>query len=96
MCNGCIDVCPTHCLKLVSLSQLAMNDELKKAIETRYQVSLDGMDEASQENFLRGLGSAIIKDEENCIRCGYCAKRCPTDAVNMEWFSYETTWNTAS
>jgi ferredoxin len=28
--------------------------------------------------------SAIIKDEERCLRCGMCAKRCPTGAVTME------------
>jgi ferredoxin len=28
--------------------------------------------------------SAIIKDEERCIRCAMCADRCPTDAITME------------
>lgn len=27
---------------------------------------------------------AIIKDETLCIRCGLCAKRCPTQAITME------------
>lgn len=27
---------------------------------------------------------AIIKDEARCIRCGLCAKRCPTGAITME------------
>ena len=32
------------------------------------------------------MGSAIIKDEDRCIRCGLCAERCPVDAITMERF----------
>ena len=31
--------------------------------------------------------SAMIKDDERCIRCGLCAVRCPTEAMTMEKFS---------
>jgi NADPH-dependent glutamate synthase beta subunit-like oxidoreductase len=89
MCNGCVDVCPTHCLKLVSLSSLAMDETLEALVENRYDVSLKGMSDEERSGFLGTLGSAIIKDEEHCIRCGFCAKRCPTGAVTMEWFSYQ-------
>ena len=30
--------------------------------------------------------SAMIKDDDRCIRCGLCAVRCPTDAMTMERF----------
>ena len=33
--------------------------------------------------------SAMLKDDEDCIRCGLCAARCPTDAMTMEVFYYE-------
>ena len=33
--------------------------------------------------------SAMIKDDDKCIRCGLCAIRCPTDAMTMEVFFYE-------
>jgi ferredoxin len=29
---------------------------------------------------------AIVKDEEKCIRCGLCAKRCPVGVITMESF----------
>jgi ferredoxin len=35
-------------------------------------------------------GSVMIKDEAACIRCGYCAKRCPTGCITMqEWTMQE-------
>jgi len=34
-------------------------------------------------------GSAIIKDEDRCIRCGLCAKRCPVNAITMERFVFK-------
>ena len=33
--------------------------------------------------------TAIIKDEEKCIRCALCAIRCPVDAITMEQFTFK-------
>ena len=33
--------------------------------------------------------SAMIKDDDRCIRCGLCAVRCPTDAMTMERFQVQ-------
>jgi formate dehydrogenase (NADP+) beta subunit len=89
MCNGCVDVCPTHCLKLVSLTELEMNPQLESVINHCYEITLSDYPKEEQAEFLNELGSVMLKNEEKCIRCGYCAKRCPTDAVTMEWFSFE-------
>jgi len=78
LCGGCVDVCPTVCLKLVSFDRLALSPELETA--TR-ELDLDPADL-----------SAIIKDEERCIRCGLCAQRCPTTAISMEKFSFAKEW----
>jgi formate dehydrogenase (NADP+) beta subunit len=78
LCGGCVDVCPTVCLKLVTFDRLALSPELETA--TR-ELDLD----------LADL-SAIIKDEERCIRCGLCAQRCPTTAITMEKFSFAKEW----
>ncbi len=83
LCGGCADVCPTECLKLVSLDSLMLNDDLTAAIEHSLGINAD-----LNEN------SAILKDEDRCIRCALCAQRCPVDAITMERVSFSTTWRT--
>jgi NADPH-dependent glutamate synthase beta subunit-like oxidoreductase len=89
MCNGCIDVCPTYCLALVPLSKIAMNPQLEALYQQRYGMDMKALIAARGDRALDEFGSAIIKDEELCIRCGFCAERCPTGAVTMERFSYQ-------
>ena len=79
LCGGCVDVCPTVCLKLVSVDRLAATPELTAALE-----QLLGADAPE--------ASAIIKDEDRCIRCGLCAERCPTTAITMERFLFAKEW----
>lgn len=83
LCGGCADVCPTLCLKLTPLSDLAATDDVRAAIEA----ALGPVEDLSQH-------SAILKDEDRCIRCAACAMRCPVDAITMERVAYETTWST--
>jgi NADPH-dependent glutamate synthase beta subunit-like oxidoreductase len=78
LCGGCADVCPTVCLKLVSYDRLTHSPEMDAAVR---DLGLDASDL-----------SAIIKDEERCIRCGLCAQRCPTTAITMEQFSFAKEW----
>jgi NADPH-dependent glutamate synthase beta subunit-like oxidoreductase len=81
LCGGCADVCPTQCLKLVSLSQLAPSFNLEATIAETLGPDAD-----------RAAHSAILKDEDRCIRCALCAMRCPTDAIIMERVCFQTTW----
>jgi formate dehydrogenase (NADP+) beta subunit len=81
LCGGCVDVCPTQCLKLVSLASLESGPELDAAIEGTLGSDAD----------LEG-NSAILKDEDRCIRCALCAMRCPTDAITMERVRVTTKW----
>jgi NADPH-dependent glutamate synthase beta subunit-like oxidoreductase len=80
LCGGCVDVCPTLCLKLVGLDQLASSEDLNTLIE---------MYGAQPE------WSAILKDEDRCIRCALCAQRCPTHAITMERFQFTEEWTYA-
>ena len=77
MCNRCVDICPEYCLKLVPLAELDVDERTKQRLLEQYNI--DPFQPAS----------AMLKDDETCIRCGLCAVRCPTDAMTMEVFYYE-------
>ena len=32
--------------------------------------------------------TVLLKDDTECIRCGLCAQRCPTEAMTMERFHF--------
>jgi NADPH-dependent glutamate synthase beta subunit-like oxidoreductase len=81
LCGGCADVCPTQCLKLVSLAELEPNADLVSAIEG----ALGRETDLAQH-------SAVLKDEDRCIRCALCAQRCPVDAITMERVTFSTVW----
>ncbi|MCW5976791.1 MAG: FAD-dependent oxidoreductase [Bryobacteraceae bacterium] len=80
LCGGCVDVCPTLCLKLVGVEQLEPAAELRALLDAH----------AAGESW-----SAIVKDEERCIRCALCAERCPTRAITMERFQFSQEWQHA-
>ncbi len=74
LCGGCVDICPSACLKIVSFDQL----EFAGPTTLREDV-------VETEDVL----SAILKDDDTCIRCGLCAARCPSAAITMENYSME-------
>ena len=82
LCGGCADVCPTECLKLISLDNLAFDTDIGQMIDSSI-----GKDVDLSEN------SAILKDEDRCIRCALCAIRCPVDAISMERVTFSTNWS---
>ena len=84
LCGGCADVCPTQCLKLAPLDQLAGAEEFDAVIETLLGPVAD-----------RAQNSAILKDEDRCIRCALCAARCPVQAITMERVTFSVNWRSA-
>ena len=83
LCGGCVDVCPTQCLKLVPLADLEPTAELEDAVRE----TLGSEEEWAEQ-------SVIVKDEDRCIRCALCAMRCPADAISMERTTCSTIWST--
>lgn len=79
LCNRCVDICPEYCLKLVPADEIELTGVTPEEIRAAY-----GDTESAGAPL-----SAMIKDDEKCIRCGMCALRCPTDAMSMEVFFYE-------
>lgn len=84
LCNGCVDVCPWDCLKIVAISELAGDPTVQELIDT-FQAEM-GPDADSQP--LASSLAAMIKDDDLCTRCGLCAQRCPTGAITMEAFRF--------
>jgi NADPH-dependent glutamate synthase beta subunit-like oxidoreductase len=80
LCGGCVDVCPSLCLKLVPLNEVTGAPDVDRLLDI----------EAGAED--RSNLSAILKDETLCIRCANCALRCPTGAITMERFSFQENW----
>lgn len=90
-CNGCVDVCPCNCLKQVPVSKLNLDlgeGNLRTAVDNFYGVDSINMSEEE----LAVMGTAMLKDEDLCIRCGLCAEKCPTQAVTMDVMNYSFRW----
>lgn len=90
-CNGCVDVCPCNCLKQVPISKLNLDlgeGNLRLAVDNYYGVDSGTM----QDEELDVMGTAMLKDEDLCIRCGLCAEKCPTQAVTMDLMDYSFRW----
>ncbi|HSL22395.1 MAG TPA: FAD-dependent oxidoreductase [Vicinamibacterales bacterium] len=74
LCGRCTDICPEYCLAIVPFEDLELDPDERAALVERAGAN--------------GLPlSAMVKDDERCIRCGMCAIRCPTDAMTMERFT---------
>lgn len=80
LCGACADICPELCLQVLSADRLVGDDAVVGLLR--------GLAESED---LSGL-SAIVMDQEHCIRCGLCAQRCPVDAISMERFEFHTRW----
>jgi len=74
LCNRCVDICPEHCLSIVPFDAVDLDAHTRRELSARAHA--DGLPL-----------SAMVKDDERCIRCGLCAVRCPTDAMTMERFT---------
>lgn len=62
--------------------------KLRKAVDNFYGVDSLTLSDAQLEQ----MGSAMLKDEDLCIRCGLCAEKCPTQAVTMDLMDYSFRW----
>lgn len=83
LCNGCVDVCPTDCLRLTPVDQVTGNETLAAVVEARLGTPLAAFHQGQMTQ-----ATAMLFDPTLCIRCALCAQRCPTDAITMETFRF--------
>ena len=79
LCGGCVDICPESCIDLVSFDRVDADPIMLEDLQREYDVVLKGETETT-------VGAVMIKDEDICIRCGLCAKRCPVGCITMEGY----------
>ena len=87
LCGGCADVCPEECLRLVPLERIEFPPEVLGEIRGNAQLYRVELDDVAADELGMITGSAMLKDETRCIRCGLCAERCPVNVITMEAYS---------
>jgi len=82
-CDACVDICPTDCITFTP------NGE-ERELRTRLTAPSINMTQALYIGTGLKTGRVMVKDEDMCLHCGFCAERCPTGAWDMQKFLLET------
>jgi len=85
LCGGCVDVCPEYALKMIPLGDVDLEHGKTAPLLGSFldeEINPEHLEEPVVQTL--SMSTAMIWDGTRCIRCGLCAKRCPTGAITME------------
>lgn len=74
-CDACVDICPVQCLTMVADGP---------GLEIRLMAPVRDPAMLLKSEPLPDTKRLMVKDEDICLHCGYCAERCPTGAWDMQ------------
>jgi NADPH-dependent glutamate synthase beta subunit-like oxidoreductase len=81
-CDACVDICPLDC---ITFTKNGAEEDL------RTRLTAPAKNQTQDLYIADGLktGRVMVKDEDLCLHCGFCAERCPTGAWDMQKFLLE-------
>ena len=83
-CDACADICPEDCITF------APNGE-EPELRGRLMAPSDNLTQDLYVSAELPTKRIMVKDEDLCLHCGFCAERCPTGAWDMRKFRLDTT-----
>lgn len=88
LCGGCVDVCPENCLELISLDRIQFDADALDTLTNHPEQFGFELKDIQPDELGSISGTAMLKDETRCIRCGLCAARCPANTITMEAYHF--------
>ena len=76
-CDACMDICPMDCITFTQPAE-------ETVLRTQLKAPADNLTQTLLVSDALGTGQIMVKDEDVCLHCAFCAERCPSGAWDMQ------------